>query len=131
MGPFELMDLIGIDVNLAVATAVYEGLGSPDRLRPSPIQDRLVEEGRLGRKTGTGFYAYHDGQRGDAAADLAVAGGGPGRAAEIVSRIEGAIAHEAEQALEARVASAESIDLAMKLGAGHPSGPFESGRAHG
>jgi len=129
MGPFELMDLIGIDVNLAVATAIYEGLGSPDRLRPSPIQERLVEEGRLGRKTGAGFYAYHDGQRGDAAADLAVAGGE--RSTELVARIESAIAIEAELALGDEIATADSIDLALRLGAGHPSGPFESGRAHG
>ena len=129
MGPFELMDLIGIDVNLAVATAIYEGLGSPDRLRPSPIQERLVEEGRLGRKTGAGFYGYHDGQRGDAAADLAAARGG--RGTELLSRIEAAIAHEAELALADEIATADSIDLALRLGAGHPSGPFESGRAHG
>ena len=128
MGPFELMDLIGIDVNLAVATAVYQGLGRPDRLRPSPIQERLVEEGRLGRKTGAGLYEYRDGQRGDPSDDLAVAGGG--RASEIVSRIEGAVAREAELALADEIATADSIDLALKLGAGHPSGPFESGRAH-
>ena len=126
MGPFELMDLIGIDVNLAVATAVYEGLGRPDRLRPSPIQERLVEEGRLGRKTGAGFYAYPAGQRGNAAADLAVAGGG---ASAVVARIEEAIAREAELALADEIATADSIDLALKLGAGYPSGPFESGRA--
>jgi 3-hydroxybutyryl-CoA dehydrogenase len=129
MGPFELMDLIGIDVNLAVATAVYEGLGRPNRLRPSPIQERLVEDGRFGRKTGAGFYAYSDGQRGDPAADLAVTRGG--RGAEIVSRIEGAIAREAELALQDEIATAESIDLALKLGAGHPRGPFESGRSGG
>ena len=135
MGPFELMDLIGIDVNLAVATAVYEGLGRPDRLRPSPIQERLVEDGRFGRKSGAGFYAYRDGQRGDPAVDLAEAVGDPRSTpipeTEIVSRIEEAIAHEAELALDAEVASAESIDLAMRLGAGHQRGPFESGRARG
>jgi 3-hydroxybutyryl-CoA dehydrogenase len=129
MGPFELMDLIGIDVNLAVATAVWEGLGRPDRLRPSPIQQRLVDEDRLGRKTGAGFYAYPDGQRGGPAADLATTEGGP--VPEIVSRVEGAIAREAELALDDEVATAGSIDLALRLGAGHPSGPFESGRAHG
>ena len=111
MGPFELMDLIGIDVNLAVATAVYEGLGRPDRLRPSPIQERLVEDGRFGRKSGAGFYAYRDGQRGDPAVDLAEAVGDPRSTpipeTEIVSRIEEAIAHEAELALDAEVASAE------------------------
>jgi 3-hydroxybutyryl-CoA dehydrogenase len=135
MGPFELMDLIGIDVNLAVATAVYEGLGRPDRLRPSPIQERLVEAGRFGRKAGAGFYGYHDGARGDAAADLATAGDGSGARPiaddEIVLRIERAIAREAELALEAGIAPAESIDLAMRLGAGHQHGPFESGRARG
>ena len=63
MGPFELMDLTGIDVTLAAATGIWEGLGRPDRLRPSPIQEALVEAGDLGRKTGRGFYRYADGQR--------------------------------------------------------------------
>ena len=63
MGPFELMDLIGIDVNLAAATGIWEGLGRPDRLRPSPIQEALVAAGDLGRKTGQGFYRYEDGRR--------------------------------------------------------------------
>ena len=58
MGPFELMDLTGIDVTFAAATAIWERLGRPERLRPSPIQERLVAEGRLGRKTGRGFYTY-------------------------------------------------------------------------
>lgn len=58
MGPFELMDYVGLDVNLAAARGVWEGLGRPDRLRPSAIQERLVEAGRLGRKTGEGFYLW-------------------------------------------------------------------------
>jgi 3-hydroxybutyryl-CoA dehydrogenase len=130
MGPFELMDLIGIDVNLAVATAVWEGLGRPDRLRPSPIQQRLVDEGRLGRKTGAGFYAYPDRERGEPADDLLPAGAPATSiaAADVVARIEAAIAHEAGLALADGVASAEAIDTGLKLGAGHPSGPFEAGR---
>ncbi|HEY7702149.1 MAG TPA: 3-hydroxyacyl-CoA dehydrogenase NAD-binding domain-containing protein, partial [Candidatus Limnocylindrales bacterium] len=64
MGPFELMDLAGLDVNLAAARAVWEGLGRPERLRPSPVQARLVAAGRLGRKAGRGFYAYDEGRRG-------------------------------------------------------------------
>ena len=63
MGPFELMDLTGIDVTLAAATGIWEGLGRPDRLRPSPIQAALVAAGDLGRKTGQGFYRYEDGRR--------------------------------------------------------------------
>jgi 3-hydroxybutyryl-CoA dehydrogenase len=60
MGPFELMDLIGIDVNLAVSESVYERLES-DRLEPRPVQRELVAAGRLGRKTSCGFYAYENG----------------------------------------------------------------------
>ena len=73
MGPFELMDLTGIDVTLAAATGIWEGLGRPDRLRPSPIQEALVAAGDLGRKTGQGFYRYEDGRRiggGGATADI-------------------------------------------------------------
>lgn len=60
MGPFELMDLIGIDVNLAVSRSVYEAFFSDPRFRPHPIQQRMVESGQLGRKTGRGFYEYSD-----------------------------------------------------------------------
>jgi 3-hydroxybutyryl-CoA dehydrogenase len=58
MGPFRLLDLIGNDINYAVSKSVYEALGRPERLMPSPIQRQMVEEGRLGRKTGKGFYRY-------------------------------------------------------------------------
>jgi 3-hydroxybutyryl-CoA dehydrogenase len=58
MGPFELMDLIGIDVNYAVTTSVYEGLNRPSKFKPSETQRRKIEEGNLGRKTGKGFYDY-------------------------------------------------------------------------
>jgi 3-hydroxybutyryl-CoA dehydrogenase len=60
MGPFELMDLIGIDVNLAVSRSVYESFFFDPRFRPHPIQQRMVESGLLGRKTGRGFYEYSD-----------------------------------------------------------------------
>jgi 3-hydroxybutyryl-CoA dehydrogenase len=58
MGPFRLMDLIGNDINYAVSQSVYESLGKPERLKPSSIQRRMVEEGNLGRKTGKGYYPY-------------------------------------------------------------------------
>ena len=58
MGPFELMDLIGIDVNYAVTRSVFEQFFHESRFRPHPIQRRMVEAGFLGRKTGKGFYRY-------------------------------------------------------------------------
>ncbi len=61
MGPFELMDLIGIDINYATSVSVYERLGA-ERLTPMEMQRRMVGEGFLGRKTGAGFYDYRDGE---------------------------------------------------------------------
>ena len=144
MGPFELMDLVGIDINLAAARGIHEAYvarGDPlaDRFRPSELQERLVEAGRLGRKAGAGFYTYDP----PAAADLpriegipAIAPGGepdldPASRDRIIERIELAIAAEAYRARDEGVADAESIDRAMRLGAGHPLGPFERWAARG
>ncbi len=58
MGPFQLLDLIGLDVNLAVTRSVYEVFFQDPRYRPHPIQQRMVDSGRLGQKSGRGFYSY-------------------------------------------------------------------------
>ncbi len=58
MGPFELMDLIGIDVNFSVTQSMYEQYFGEPRYRPHPIQKRMVESGTLGKKSGKGFYQY-------------------------------------------------------------------------
>lgn len=58
MGPLELIDLIGCDVNLAVTQSVYDAYFQEPKYRPHPIQKRMVESGRLGQKTGRGFYDY-------------------------------------------------------------------------
>ena len=58
MGPFKLMDLIGMDINLAVSRSVYEAFGRAERFTPSPLQIEKVEKGELGKKTGRGFYQY-------------------------------------------------------------------------
>ena len=135
MGPFALMDLVGIDINLAAARGVFEGFGGgavPEAARflPSPIQERLVAAGRLGRKTGVGFYRYDANGRPERPAEEFVPSGrhierprlDP---ADIAGRIVTAIVAEAGRAQADGVASATDIDLAMTLGAGHPWGPFE------
>jgi 3-hydroxybutyryl-CoA dehydrogenase len=58
MGPFKLMDLIGMDINLAVSTSLYEAFNHEPRFEPSPIQIKKVKDGELGKKTGRGFYLY-------------------------------------------------------------------------
>lgn len=58
MGPFELMDLIGIDINFSVSKSVYEQFFHEPRYRPHPIQQQMVDANLLGRKTGKGFYEY-------------------------------------------------------------------------
>lgn len=58
MGPFKLMDLIGNDINYAVSCSVYEQMNNPERLKPSYIQEQKVKEGKLGKKSGEGYYQY-------------------------------------------------------------------------
>lgn len=58
MGPFKLMDLIGMDINLAVSQSLYEAFDHAQRFKPSPLQEKKVQDGNLGKKTGKGFYQY-------------------------------------------------------------------------
>ncbi len=127
MGPFELIDLVGVDINLAAATAIWKGLGRPGPLRPSPIQERLVAVGALGRKTGHGFYRYENGRQVGVSDEFGGAGSTIGPDA-IRERILAAIGSEAHRAQDEGVASAADIDIALRLGAGHPLGPFERER---
>jgi 3-hydroxybutyryl-CoA dehydrogenase len=128
LGPFELIDLAGVDINLAASRGVWEGLGRPERLRPPTILDRLAGEGRLGRKSGHGFYGYSGSVRGPVESEFA-GGATTLEPAEIRARILAAIDAEARIALREGVATERDIDLAMRLGAGHPSGPFERAAA--
>jgi 3-hydroxybutyryl-CoA dehydrogenase len=124
MGPFELMDLAGIDINLAAAQGVWNGLGQPDRLKPSRIQEQLVAEERLGRKTGRGFYRYEDGRRGPVdwsrGDDFGAGHADPWPAERIRHRIESAIAAEARLAADDEVAARGDIVTALRLGAAYP-----------
>lgn len=60
MGPFTLMDLIGMDINFAVSASLYEAFDKASRFKPSTLQEKKVQKGELGRKTGKGFYDYND-----------------------------------------------------------------------
>jgi 3-hydroxybutyryl-CoA dehydrogenase len=134
MGPFELLDLIGLDVNLNVARSFYEQGGKPERWRPSPIQERMVAEGRLGRKSGRGFYRYEGGRHRDRDPELPVRA--PTLNAEelatidpagptILPRLVAQIANEAAFALEEEIGSPADVNTAMWLGFNWPLGPLE------
>ena len=142
MGPFELMDLIGIDVNFAVARSFWEQSFGEPRWRPSPIHERMVASSRLGRKTGRGFYTYEegephrprdpdtDGERPIFDEDELERVAGP-NAPLILTRLGSTIANEACFALGERVASADDINTAMRLGYNWPVGSLEWGERLG
>ena len=115
MGPFELMDFIGNDVNYAVTRSVYEGLFHDPRYKPSITQQRLVEARRFGRKSGRGYYDYLSDARPKPTAD-AVLG------KRIVDRVLAMLMNEAIDAVYMRVASATDVDLAMTRGVNYPKG---------
>jgi 3-hydroxybutyryl-CoA dehydrogenase len=116
MGPFELMDLIGNDVNYAVTKSVFEAFYYDPRYRPSLTQRRMVEAGRLGRKTGIGYYDYRDGaSKPEPRADGALGN-------IVVDRILAMLINEAADAVQLRVASPRDIDLAMTKGVNYPRG---------
>jgi 3-hydroxybutyryl-CoA dehydrogenase len=134
MGPFELLDLIGLDVNLEIARSFFAQGGEPERWRPSPIQEELVAEGRLGRKSGHGYHAYGEGRDREPDPDLGIAAPtlDPAQLAEIdpaaeeiLSRLFAQIANEAAFAIEEDIASPEDMDTAMRLGFNWPLGPLE------
>ena len=116
MGPFELMDLIGNDVNLAVTTSVFEGFFYDPRYRPSLVQRRLVDAGLLGRKRERGYYDYRAG----AVAPDPVRDADLG--ARIVLRILAMLVNEAVEAVRLRVAAPHDIELAMTKGVNYPRG---------
>jgi 3-hydroxybutyryl-CoA dehydrogenase len=144
MGPFELIDLIGVDVNLSVAQSFYRQGGEPERWRPSETQERLVGEGRFGRKSGLGFYAYESGavrpdaplHRSRKTAGQKEEAVGPTldeerlaaihpAAGAILLRLFAQIANEAAFAREEEIGSPEDMDTAMRLGFNWPLGPIE------
>ena len=134
MGPLELTDFIGQDVNLAVGTSVWEQTGRDERYAPTAFQQGLVEAGRLGRKTGSGVYAYAaDGSVTGAEPDVELAErlvGGP-VATDPLARTLAMLVNEAVDLVARGEASVDDVDTAMRLGTRYPRGPIEWGREIG
>ncbi len=125
MGPFALMDLIGNDVNFAVTSTVFHAFYYDRRYTPSITQQRLVEAGRLGRKTGLGFYDYREGAvHPKPSTDRALG-------QEIVDRILAMLINEAVDAVLWRVASPADVDLAVTKGVNYPKGLLAWGKELG
>ncbi|MFQ5414061.1 MAG: 3-hydroxyacyl-CoA dehydrogenase NAD-binding domain-containing protein [Phycisphaerae bacterium] len=144
MGPFELMDLVGLDVNYAVSRSVWEQMNRAARFEPHDIQRRLVEAGDWGRKARRGFYAYDGDARtpafaidrrsfelppalADALFAFAARSGAvhASTAEQLVfGRIVAAVINEAGHAYDDDVATAGDIDTAMEQGTNYPRGPL-------
>ncbi len=140
LGPFELIDLIGIDVNLKVSQTVWEGFGRPGRFLPSKVQEKLVETGHLGRKTKRGFYDYAVGdpvpalenrpkdlagwKPSNALQNLAAVLEKPAdRALWLYARVLLAVVNEAAIVAET-IALPRDVDITMELGFSYPLGPL-------
>ncbi|MCH7781866.1 3-hydroxybutyryl-CoA dehydrogenase [candidate division KSB1 bacterium] len=119
MGPFELMDLIGNDVNYKVSETVFEAFYYDPRFKPSQIQKRMVEANFLGKKTGKGFYEYGNGAVNPSPVTDIELG------EKIVQRILAMLINEAADAVFLNVATPSDIDIAMTKGVNYPRGLLE------
>lgn len=125
MGPFELMDLIGIDVNFLVTTTVYKDYFYDPKYKPSLLQQRMSEAKLHGRKTGKGFYDYKEGavnpepQKDENLYQ------------QIFMRIISMLINEAVEAKRLKIASDEDIEMAMQKGVNYPKGLLNWGKEIG
>ena len=125
MGPFELMDLIGIDVNFSVTKTVYQDYFFDPKYKPSLLQQRMSEAKLLGRKTGKGFYDYAEN------AQNPVAEKNEELYQQIFMRIISMLINEAAEAKRLKIASDEDLELAMQKGVNYPKGLLAWGREIG
>lgn len=116
MGPFELMDLIGNDINYKVTETVWSQFYNDPRYKPSLTQKRMVESGRLGRKSKQGYFSYSENN------SNIEANKDPEMGKKIFQRVIAMLINEAVDALYLRIATAEDLDLAMTKGVNYPKG---------
>ncbi|AYN00305.1 3-hydroxyacyl-CoA dehydrogenase NAD-binding domain-containing protein [Chryseobacterium sp. 3008163] len=125
MGPFELMDLIGVDVNFSVTTTVYKDYFYDPKYKPSLLQQRMAEAKLHGRKTGKGFYDYAEGTvKPEPVKDDALY-------QQIFLRIISMLINEAVEAKRLGVANDEDLELAMQKGVNYPKGLLAWGKEIG
>ncbi|MGV6832406.1 MAG: 3-hydroxyacyl-CoA dehydrogenase NAD-binding domain-containing protein [bacterium] len=120
MGPFELMDFIGNDINYTVTETVFKAFYFDPRYRPSFTQKRLSEAGYLGRKSGKGYYDYDD--NGKKIETVTLSNVEKSLAEQIFNRVLVMLINEAADALFLNIATAEDIDNAMTKGVNYPKG---------
>ncbi|WP_426475178.1 3-hydroxyacyl-CoA dehydrogenase NAD-binding domain-containing protein [Chryseobacterium balustinum] len=125
MGPFELMDLIGVDVNFSVTKTVYNEYFYDPKYKPSLLQQRMSEAKLHGRKTGKGFYDYSEG------AEKPVAQKDETLYQQIFLRIISMLINEAVEAKRLGVANDEDLELAMQKGVNYPKGLLAWGKEIG
>jgi 3-hydroxybutyryl-CoA dehydrogenase len=125
MGPFELMDLIGIDVNFAVTTTVYKDYFYDSKYKPSILQQRMYEAKLWGRKTGKGFYGYSEN------AEKIIPQKDEKLYEKIFMRIISMLVNEAVEAKRLKIASDEDIEMAMQKGVNYPKGLLSWGKEIG
>jgi 3-hydroxybutyryl-CoA dehydrogenase len=122
MGPFELMDFIGNDVNYTVTETVFEAFYYDARYKPSFTQKRLSEAGYLGRKSGKGYYQYDESGKPIGVLNGTSSAVEKSLAEQICNRVLVMLINEAADALFLNIASAEDIDNAMTKGVNYPKG---------
>lgn len=125
MGPFQLMDFIGNDVNYTVTETVFKAFYFDPRYKPSFTQKRLVEAGYFGRKRGQGFYNYNDENANTKPQCDEILG------YQILNRILVMLINEAADALYLNIANAKDIELAMTRGVNYPKGLLAWGNERG
>ncbi len=116
MGPFELMDYIGNDVNYSATKAVYDGTNHDPRYKPSPIQKKLMDEGLLGRKSGKGYFDYSENAVNPEPNKNEKLG------QQIFNQILALLINAAVDALHLNIATRDDIDTAMTTGVNYPKG---------
>ncbi|MFT4662670.1 MAG: 3-hydroxybutyryl-CoA dehydrogenase, partial [Patiriisocius sp.] len=121
MGPFELMDFIGNDINYTVTETVFNAFYFDSRYKPSFTQKRFLEAGYLGRKSGVGYYEYNENGRSVISNDSEKSHNSK-LSQQIFERILVMLINEAADALFWNIASAEDIDTAMTKGVNYPKG---------